>query len=52
MGIQGSYQREAKELVEAFLAEECLSEAATERVTTLFEEGRYIDSLETALRNL
>lgn len=52
MGTQGPYQREAKELVEAFLAEDCVSEAATERVVALFEDGRYVDSLETALRNL
>lgn len=52
MGTQGPYQREAKELVEEFLAEDCVSERASEQVVTLFEEGRYIDSLETALRNM
>lgn len=52
MAREGPYQREAKELVEAFLQEGCLSEAATERVTALLEEEKYIDSLETALRSL
>lgn len=52
MGTQGPYQREAQELVEAFLNEDCVSEAATERVISQFEDERYIESLETALRNL
>lgn len=52
MGTQGPYQREAKELVEEFLAEDCVAEGAADQVVTLFEEGQYVDSLETALRNL
>lgn len=52
MALPGPYQREAKELVEAFLEEGCLSESAAEQAVALLEEERYIDSLETVLRNL